>query len=76
MIVEHEPTISLLNKHATIVFDRRSTATATFHDRFDAFVKALDNQCYPENYLETNKKPTKEYWLFYAAVSTEVTNSD
>lgn len=76
MTIEYEPTISLLNKHATIVSDPQFTATATFHDRFDAFVKALDNRCYPENYLETNEEPTKEYWLFYDAVSTEVTKSD
>jgi hypothetical protein len=36
------------------------------------FITALDEQGYPNNYLETGTGPVNEYWLFWDAVTKEV----
>lgn len=70
--IDYIPTISVLDKHATIVSDLQFTTTEVFRDRFRDFIAALNERGYTGNYLEMNEAPTKEYWAFWKAVETEV----
>jgi hypothetical protein len=75
--LEDLPTLGILDTHATIVVDRRKTASTTFHTLFTEFVQELKESEYPEGYVESGAvtKLTKAYWAFLNCLGTEVGKS-
>lgn len=69
----YQPTITLLNHHATIVSSTTKVTTERYHTAFEAFINVLKNSDFAGGYLERPRSELEaHYWGYYDCLDEEV----
>ncbi|KAL1848769.1 hypothetical protein Plec18170_007780 [Paecilomyces lecythidis] len=72
--IAYEPTINLLNAHASILSSQLKPVSPRFRELFRDFVDALAESNYARGYLgDSTSKVTQAYWKFLQCLNEEVT---
>ncbi|KIM97621.1 hypothetical protein OIDMADRAFT_20165 [Oidiodendron maius Zn] len=72
--IEYQPTLSVLNKHATVRASSHLSGSPRFYTLFTEFITALEESEFASGYLADGVllKVTTAYWAFMGCEKDEV----